>query len=220
MSGTTWVAEAPVALRRDVPAELRLADVFHDYLRDYIGAAVGRDGPGVAICPFVRRAVDGGVLYYAEVPAGGEVPPAELARFLVLGLAWFAARSAPDDDPQAALVVSVPEATETGLRTLAAAHRAVRPRVYDSGCTSAVFHADPALPEDPGKPWPAYFSSPAPFAVVRRIVPADLRLSMRAPGMFPAYHRLFAAEVRSSRLGSPQALARWQDACRRHGLAP
>lgn len=196
-----------------------LADVFHPYLRDYIGADVGRGGPPGPICAFVRRALDAGTLHYAELALDSATRPDALARAFARYLAWFTQVLPRDSDEHAALVLAFPGPPEALLPTIAAAHLALRSAVYDQGCTSAIFYQDPAEPEDGRRPEPAYFTAPAPFYVLRRIVPADFQMALRDPGMFPAYHRLHAAEVRRTRLRSDRERERWRSACQRHHLA-
>ncbi|MEV6778894.1 DUF6875 domain-containing protein [Streptomyces syringium] len=197
-----------------------LGAVFRPYLRDYIGDSIGRAGPSNAICPFVRGALRAGVMHYAELRVAGHTAPRAVARALVGYLAWFDRASQRESPEHPGLVVAFPGPAAPLLPVVAAAHRAVLPAVYARGCTAALFHEDPAEPDDAHHPEPRYFTAPAPFYVLRRIIPADLQLSLRVRQMFPAYHRLHAAEARRSRLRTKEAAERWNQACREHGLTP
>ncbi|MGW0390787.1 DUF6875 domain-containing protein [Streptomyces sp. NPDC003042] len=212
----------PIALAAG-PEELArtaLGPVFQPYLRDYIGDSVGRAGPSAAICPFVRRALESRAMYYTEVRVEATTPPLDVARVLIRHLVWFDGVSRAPADQHPGLVVAFPGPAEPLLPVLAAAHRSVRAAVLARGCTSGLFHADPPDPQDARHPEPGYFTAPAPFYVLRRIIPADLQLALRVPGMFPAYHRLHAPEARRTRLRTSEAERRWRRACEEHGLEP
>lgn len=202
-------------------AYTELGAVFHPYLRDYIGDCIDRAGPAGPICPFVARALQAGVMHYTELRVDGRTGPRAVARSLAGYLAWFDAVSRRESAEHPGLVVAFPGPPGPLLPVVAAAHEVVRPAVYARGCTSALFHRDPEEPDDdPRHPGPGYFTAPAPFYVLRRIIPADLQLAMRAPHMFPVYYRLHAAEARRTRLRTAEAAERWNRACREHGLAP
>jgi hypothetical protein len=208
----------PVPLRgHHDPTEL--AATFHSYLRDYIGDDE-RPGPRGPICPFVRRALDVAVLFYAELQVDGDTPPLAVAQAFARYLAWFERALPPGPGEHPALVVAFPGPPEPLLPVVSAAYSGVRAAVYDRGCTSAVFWEDPADVTADHRDDPPFFTAPTPFYVLRRIVVGDLQMSYRVPEMFPAYHRLHADEVRRTRLRDDDARDRWARACAEHGLMP
>ncbi|MGW1197488.1 DUF6875 domain-containing protein [Streptomyces sp. NPDC002536] len=176
-----------------------LGAAFHPYLRDCMGL----------VCPFASQALLAGAVHYAELRVTGRTALRAVARALAGYLAWFDGASRRERDEQPGLVVAFPGPAGPVLPLIAAAHEVVRPAVYARGCTSSLLHSAEAP-----------CAVPAPFCVLRRIVPADLLLSMRVSRMFPVYYRLYAAEARRTRLLTADISERWNRACREHGLAP
>ncbi|RFU37602.1 hypothetical protein DZF91_32040 [Actinomadura logoneensis] len=160
------------------------------WVRDYLcrpHPELGRPG---AVCPYTRRALDGGRLLGAVRPTRPDGPD-EVARVMRRYLAWFTAdRTHADgwakdphrtrtggweEDPYRALLVVFPEVGEDDWgRVIEGAQRRLKPSFVRHGLMVGEFHPGP--PAAAGIRNPAFrpLRSPLPMLAVRPMVRSDL----------------------------------------------